>query len=394
MKKVVSIILALLLFALALPLNVGAVQPPFSQSFESKEAMLSALLEYTQAFPNVPYADSALVRPKNCVATNKKVVLPTLKDTYATEYEYSFAESQFGRGVDYTFTSYKTVESDSYIRFLTYYSVPEFFVPRKVERMYFDHQTAKVYSGEVCGYSYSAANLTDEETTYCEYRFAVEDKYIICYTEDEYCQEFVDNLQFEETDASLSLYVSGEKYYDKVVERFYGYEPDAYEEMYFHFSDENNAEPDWVLIKCQILPPPWMAVLGVRIGDRVLSTLAGCSFCGKGFCVYIREIDDVLPLVEKNLEQIYELCPGFVEIIDENNLGRLYGDIDNNGCLDVVDATYIQRHLVGYKDGIFEEPYKYDIYLYDNYAICDVDYDNQITIVDATIVQRKVAGLE
>ncbi len=394
MKKVISIILALLLFAFALPLNVGATQPPYSQSFESKEAMLSGLSEYTQAFPNVSYSDFALVRPKNCVAANKKVVLPILKDAYATEYEYSIAEAQYGSGVNYTLTSYKTVGSDSYIRFLTYYNMPEFLIPRKVEMMYHDYQSAKIHSGTVCGYTYRAANLTEGETSYCEYRIALEDKYIVCYTEDEYSQEFIDNLQFEETEATLALYLSGEKYYDKVVERFYGYQPSNYEEMYFHFSDENNAEPDWALIKCQIMPPPWEAIMSVKIGDRVLSTVAGCSFCGKGFCVYISESDEVISLVDENLEQIYELCPGFVEIIDENNLGRLYGDIDNSGSLEITDATYIQRHIAKYEDGIFELPYKYEIYFYDNYPISDVDYDGETTVLDATIVQSKIAGLE
>jgi len=58
------------------------------------------------------------------------------------------------------------------------------------------------------------------------------------------------------------------------------------------------------------------------------------------------------------------------------------GDVDGDGKISVMDATYIQRHLA-----------KLAILSGDPLKVADVDFDDKITVMDATQIQRFVAKL-
>lgn len=65
---------------------------------------------------------------------------------------------------------------------------------------------------------------------------------------------------------------------------------------------------------------------------------------------------------------------------------RLRGDVDGDGLVTVMDATYLQKAIVGLPDVPAIE--QLDL------SICDLDGDGLITIKDATIIQKIVVNLE
>ena len=63
--------------------------------------------------------------------------------------------------------------------------------------------------------------------------------------------------------------------------------------------------------------------------------------------------------------------------------GDILGDVDSNGVVMIVDATYIQRHIAGI-------PIPYTL----NETIADTDEDGTVTVMDATYIQRWLANLK
>ncbi|MBQ8860444.1 MAG: dockerin type I repeat-containing protein, partial [Ruminococcus sp.] len=93
-------------------------------------------------------------------------------------------------------------------------------------------------------------------------------------------------------------------------------------------------------------------------------------------------------------EKIIELCPGFVEAIEENEIGQAFGDVNDDKVVDIFDATYVQRHIAGINKD-------YDIEM--NFGIMtnggfvdlgDFNRDGETTVMDATMIQRHLVGLE
>ena len=190
--------------------------------------------------------------------------------------------------------------------------------------------------------------------------------------------------------ASSEEFESEWRYYDRVTEYAYGYAPDEYGyREYIHYSDENSEHPDWVLMLCIIMPEPWEVYYGTAVGERVLFVEGRNSIGSRldyGYTVYIVETDTFIDLGRTTLDQIIEQCPGFVEFIEENEIGRLFGDVNDSGELDIVDATLIQRYLAEYSDSEMQA----DRVLGCGY-ISDFNRDGERTILDATAIQMKLA---
>ena len=186
------------------------------------------------------------------------------------------------------------------------------------------------------------------------------------------------------------LYYSKNYYY---TEQELNYMREVYRELCYHYSDENNESPDWVLIECQVYPVPWEMKYGALVGDRILWTYGGSElrFMETGLGVYIPKTDTLIGLFQKNVEQIIELCPEFVETIEKNKLGQLMGDVNDDKVINILDATYIQRILAGYTiDYLNTGVWDGDII----FGISDFNRDGDTTILDVTAIQRKLAKLD
>lgn len=70
---------------------------------------------------------------------------------------------------------------------------------------------------------------------------------------------------------------------------------------------------------------------------------------------------------------------------------RLKGDVDNNGIINVVDATDIQKYVVNFTD---ENGNKFiDVNNAENVYAADVNGDGIINVVDATLIQKYIVRL-
>ena len=197
------------------------------------------------------------------------------------------------------------------------------------------------------------------------------------------------------------------KYYDKMVELNYNRDPWEYVEIYYHYSVENNENPDWSLIYAMTDDAMDWNYYGVVVGERIIRTESLDRLSHSRYYVYVTELDKVIPLDNSGLDEILKHCPEFTETLDELNYGQLIGDINDDYKINIIDATYIQRILAGHIDMINVRKYprlnreseyaniritvgKGNKYEY----IADFNRDLQVTILDATAIQRKLAKLD
>ena len=113
-----------------------------------------------------------------------------------------------------------------------------------------------------------------------------------------------------------------------------------------------------------------------------------------GYHVYVKELDTFLPVEEAQMDKIIECCPDFVKVIEEKEFGQLIGDIDGNNVIEIIDATYLQRYLAEYPD--FIGGYNIDqlTNVTGSIDVSDFDRDGETTVMDATMIQRHLVGLE
>lgn len=184
------------------------------------------------------------------------------------------------------------------------------------------------------------------------------------------------------------------KYQERVIEYIFGYDTGSYRE-FCYYSDENQEEPDWVLIVCQPMPEPWEMKYGVLVNDRILWTTSGSGIprIRSGFTVYIPKTDTFIDLFTSTVPEVIEVCPNFVEALEENEIGQKIGDVNDDTEINILDATYIQRSIAEhYWD---ESNYHVMVHIYEGAPdIGDFDRDGEVTVMDATAIQRHIAGLE
>ncbi len=187
------------------------------------------------------------------------------------------------------------------------------------------------------------------------------------------------------------------KYFDKFYATYFSsgfIRPEealgAYDEVYYHYGNDTDEEPDWTLIMCPVRCVPAMYKVGTVVGSRVLCIVGGgCPGFTDGYGVYIRDTDSFVELRQSSLEQIIELCPDFVEAIEENKIGQGFGDVNDDNVVDIFDATYVQRHIAGMtEDYNIEVNFSIHIISENNVSIGDFDRDGETTVMDATAIQR------
>ena len=168
------------------------------------------------------------------------------------------------------------------------------------------------------------------------------------------------------------------------------FNPEIYNELYVHLA---NDEIDWVLVHASNGGPEAEWIICSVLGDRILNRFSGGNPFEYDYAVY-----DVKKNRFFNLESVYDSgkYPGLPEALDELNIGRLRGDIDNDGALTIQDATELQRCLAEfisfpYGDRVegFELPQQSGII---TVFISDMNQDGVRDIRDVTEIQRRLAG--
>lgn len=204
------------------------------------------------------------------------------------------------------------------------------------------------------------------------------------------------------------------KYFDKVVELNNGREPMVYDEVYYHYADENSVEPEWTFIDCVTDTEMWDVRFGVAVEDILIFSTDTGSISDSHYLVYVTAIDEFLRVDSRDIDKILHYCPNFVEIMKEQRLCVLRGDVNDDFEVNIMDTTYIQRFLAGYDDSFWvrnsihtdnrsfesirETGYIVTIDNENNrkwnyHSLLDYDCDGETTILDATAIQMKLAKL-
>lgn len=204
------VVILMILSVLASIISVGASSPPYSKCFEAESEMLSALSEYAKEFPNVSdYINGDISQPKEGYYLEyKEIYIPQINDDYSP-IEFSYAESSFGSGVDYLFSSYSKNDGSNNVRFITYYYLSDKEISNKLDSVTESNQYEAVYEGSCNEYPYVAYNSYNENDVFirCVYEIAVKECYVIVYSSIPYNEEFINGIEFVCVDFSLPVYV-------------------------------------------------------------------------------------------------------------------------------------------------------------------------------------------
>ena len=166
-----------------------------------------------------------------------------------------------------------------------------------------------------------------------------------------------------------------------------------YDELYTHF---DGGEPDWVLIKAKYYheePEPilWLKIGGV--GGRTIYSGSIQSPFAFGYGVYnvkenkfyglecFADDPDDLLLINPECSLDYSEYDGLIKALADSNVGYLTGDVNQDGTVDILDATAIQKYSVNKTD--LDD---------DQLEFSDVNSDGVVDVFDATAIQKYAAA--
>lgn len=196
----------------------------------------------------------------------------------------------------------------------------------------------------------------------------------------------------------------GEDYHSTEYNPDTKYDPDFafYDELYYHYDE--NGDIDWALIRAN---KEWgeASCASAHYGKYFFS---GDFYYGftMGIGLYDVKQDRFWDICNDTYWRPYSRFKpgdydGFYEGLDAlMNLPRartgleflLAGDMDANGTVNILDATYIQRWLAGFTYREYGGQVAFGT-CYGPEDLADYDCDGKATILDATRIQRNLAGL-
>lgn len=104
-KRIFAFTLVLLIIV-GSALSASALAPPYSANFENEADMLTALSDYAEEYPYYDGFNFKSDIPKNYHQEYRQVLSVDIDVKSSVPVHFSFAESHYGQGVDYTFTSF------------------------------------------------------------------------------------------------------------------------------------------------------------------------------------------------------------------------------------------------------------------------------------------------
>ncbi len=164
----------------------------------------------------------------------------------------------------------------------------------------------------------------------------------------------------------------------KFVEEFG--EPQIYEEIYFKYTDEEKTTLEWVFINAavdiMIEPIENPVPHRHRIGDIIYSTIYYFYPFSIPYCVYDVKKDEFVEISEDVLDNY----AGLSDVFCTSKYGKLIGDLDDDGVVNVIDATEIQRAQAQLSE-------------ITDLLLADFNRDNSVDIMDATAIQMKLVSI-
>ena len=181
--------------------------------------------------------------------------------------------------------------------------------------------------------------------------------------------------------------LSREERFKNLIEKQFG---KTFESNEYYYSELCSGD-GWVLVRCGINMESPMLYSAI-IGNRVILHYSCPMPFESGYAVF--DEGDKSFTDAALLTKAYD---DFVKAFDENVTdGRLLGDIDNDGDISIIDVTMIQRC-----DAEISEWSNNDVIAYlddwnehDQVYYSDFNRDGSRDIVDATCIQRYLVGLD
>lgn len=160
-----------------------------------------------------------------------------------------------------------------------------------------------------------------------------------------------------------------------------------YDELYV-YSEENTATADYVIVECY---KDYIAsVGGIRLITDGLVFISDYNHCpySLSYFVFIPESSQIL-----TVEEAIKNIPDISGVLLESGICRMLGDANNDGELNIRDATAIQKKLAGLIT--LDDEYSYDFStVKENIGYySDFNCDDNLNIRDATAIQKFIAKL-
>ncbi len=392
MKKIFSLVLvAALIFSISIV--AFAETPTFSKAFGSYDDMLAYLEKYAVDYPNVEYVNGGeLTIPiKGFELKNKELLFISSDNSDYTMTDLSCGESWYEYGINYTHCKF-VKNDDTTIDIMAYYQYDaddvmydvEYFAGMEAWSHEFCCPDGEVFVGEVAGYYYEAFYYTSHNRTSC--RIAADDVMIIINFNTAFDEDFIESLVIEKSGVSMPVLEVSPSAPILVTD-------ELLEAVKKDYSD-NRITKDDITVSDYFVFDDYKKIVRLTVSDYYYT-------CDE---VVLRIGDYILYVPQRPLPQI--LVDGVLYDIDDayesgiisdddlhtisgfnsNNYSltkyeEIYGDIDGDKRVSVIDAVYVQRYLCGYRDAEAD------------YTFADFDRDGEITILDATAIQMAIAGL-
>ena len=169
-----------------------------------------------------------------------------------------------------------------------------------------------------------------------------------------------------------------------------------YEELYYSNDKDGNVE--WVLIKGSVedVIPTWGMKTCAVLEDRVVrdSRVLTAPF-SSNYGVYDVNEKEFLDLGDASEEEKYH--DEIFAYLDENNIGEIIGDMDNDRKVTVKDATYIQKCIANIIEFPENDAVSADYWYTEGYGylayLSDFNRDGERNVKDATAIQKHIAGI-
>ena len=192
------------------------------------------------------------------------------------------------------------------------------------------------------------------------------------------------------TEQTPSISSVAEESFKRLLQEEYGscYEDYHYQEVYYHY--DMNSEIDWVLFEGTIRG------LGdlygnVFVGNRLITQRNSYKPFFGTMGIYSVKYDNIFDATLVNPDYF----DGFEEVYNTIGYGALMGDIDHDNDISIIDATIIQRCEANISN--YPETDRIDVL--DESALNGVKYysdfnrDGERDILDATCIQRYLVGI-
>lgn len=201
-----------------------------------------------------------------------------------------------------------------------------------------------------------------------------------------YAESAVIEEPFEDEDIEAPL--PCKLYLSRFQQKYEGeYEKTAYyRELYYHY--DSDGAVDWALVRCglNICAP---ALYNTIIGNRVIQHGEYAAPFASGYAVYDVKEDRFVGADSIDAKAYDGLHEAFDAYVTE---GRLLGDLDGDNEISIIDVTILQRCEVKMRDYPADDEIRFFGNSRQKY-FSDFNRDGVRNILDATCIQRFLIGL-